>query len=81
MSQDDSRELTRKSTRGILILHLAGSLRLGDEPLCACVDQCQDSVTLEGQANPKESRERCAELWESARGTRQVEGYQRTAAK
>ena len=26
--------------------------------LGACVDQCRDSLTTEGQANPKESRER-----------------------
>ena len=37
MGQDDSRDLTRKSTRGILILHLAGSLELEDEPLTWCV--------------------------------------------
>ena len=37
MSQDDSRELTRKSTRGILVIHLAGSLGLEDERLTWCV--------------------------------------------
>ena len=80
MSQDDSRELTRKSTRGILVIHLAGSLRLEEKRL-TCVDRCRDSVTTEGQANPKESRERRAELWELARGTGRAEGYRRTAAK
>ena len=40
--------------------------------LGACVDRCQDSVTTEGQVNLKESRERRAELWESARGTGRV---------
>ena len=30
-------------------------------------------MTTEGQANPKESRERRAELWESARGTGRAE--------
>ena len=49
--------------------------------LGACVDRCQDSVTTEGQANLKESRERRVELWELARGTGRVGGYQRTAAK
>ena len=49
--------------------------------LGACVDRCQDSVTTEGQANLKESRERRAELWELARGTGRVDGYRRTAAK
>ena len=37
--------------------------------LSTCVDRCQDSMTTEGQANPKESRERRTELWESAQGT------------
>ena len=37
MSQDDSRELTRKSTRGIRVIHLAGSLRLGDKQLTWCM--------------------------------------------
>ena len=43
--------------------------------LGVCVDQCRDSVTLEGQANPKESRERRAESgsqpegWDERRGT------------
>ena len=49
--------------------------------LGACVDQCRDLVTSEGQANPKESREKYTELWESVRGTGQAEGYQRMAAK
>ena len=49
--------------------------------LGACVDRCQDSVTTEGQANPKESRERHAELWESTRGTGRADEYRRTAAK
>ena len=43
--------------------------------LGTCVDWCRDSVTTEGQANPKESREWHAELWESARGTGRGEGY------
>ena len=38
-------------------------------------------MTTEGQANLKESRERRAELWESAQGTGRVDGYRRTAAK
>ena len=59
MSQDDSRELTRNSTQGILVLHLAGSLELGDERLTWCVcGSVPRLVTLEGQANSKESRER-----------------------
>ena len=33
MSRDDSRELTRKSTREIFILHLAGLLELEDGQL------------------------------------------------
>ena len=37
MSWDDSREMTRKSTRGIFVLHLAGSLGLGDERPTWCV--------------------------------------------
>ena len=37
MSRDDSRELTRKSTLGIFVLHLAGLLRLRDERLTWCV--------------------------------------------
>ena len=37
MSQDDSRELTRESTRGILVIHLEGSLGLEDERLTWCV--------------------------------------------
>ena len=37
MSRDDSRELTRKSTRGIFVLHLAGLLILGDGRLTWCV--------------------------------------------
>ena len=37
MSQDDSRELTRKSTRGILVIHLVGSLRLEDERVTWCM--------------------------------------------
>ena len=37
MSRDDSRELTRKSTRGIFDLHLTGLLGLGDERLTWCV--------------------------------------------
>ena len=37
MSLDDSSELTRKSTHGIFVLHLAGSLGLGDERLTWCV--------------------------------------------
>ena len=37
MSRDDSRELTRKSTRRILVLHLAGLLILEDERLTWCV--------------------------------------------
>ena len=37
VSLDDSRELIRKSTRGIFVLHLAGLLRLGDERLFWCV--------------------------------------------
>ena len=37
MSQDDSRELTRKSTRGIRVIHLGGSLGLADEQLTWCV--------------------------------------------
>ena len=45
------------------------------------VDGWRDSVTSKGQANPKESRERHIELWESAQGTRRAEGYQRMAAK
>ena len=49
--------------------------------LGVCVDRCQDSATTEGQANPKESRERRAELWESARGTGRAEGYRRTTLK
>ena len=49
--------------------------------LGACVDQCRDSVTTEGQANPKESRERRAKLWESARGTGRAVGYRRMAVK
>ena len=49
--------------------------------LGACVDQCRDSMTTEGQANPKESRERRMELWESAQGTGRVEGYRRTMLK
>ena len=48
--------------------------------LGVCVDRCRDSVTSEGQANPKESRERRARLWESAQGTGRVEGYRRTSA-
>ena len=32
-SRDDSRELTRKSTRGIFVLHFAGLLELRDERL------------------------------------------------
>ena len=36
MSRDESRELTRKSTQGILVLHLEG-LILGDERLTWCV--------------------------------------------
>ena len=68
MSQDDSRVLTRKSTRGIRVIHLVASLGLRDERLTWCV---RGSV----QANPKESRERCAELWESTRGTGRAEGY------
>ena len=55
MSRDDSRELTRKSTRCIFVLHLA-------ELLAAWVDRCRDSETPEGQANPKENREWRAEL-------------------
>ena len=38
-------------------------------------------MTPEGHANPKESREQRAELWELARGTGRAEGYQRTAEK
>ena len=49
--------------------------------LGACVDRCRDSVTTKGQTNPKESRERRTEVWESARGTGRAEGYRRTAAK
>ena len=45
--------------------------------LGVCMDRCGDSVTPEGQANPKGSRERRVELWELARGTRRAEGYQR----
>ena len=37
MSRDNSRELTRKSTRGIFVLHLAGLFELGDEQLTWCV--------------------------------------------
>ena len=37
MSQDDSRELTRKSTLGIRVIHLARSLGLGDERLTWCM--------------------------------------------
>ena len=37
MSQDDSRELTRKSTRGILVLHLVDPLGLRDERLTWCM--------------------------------------------
>ena len=82
MSQDDSRELTRKSTRGIFVRHLARSLGLeASDLLSAFVDRCRDSVTQEGQANPKESRERRAELMESTRGTGRAEGYRRTTAK
>ena len=49
--------------------------------LGACVDRCRDLVTLEGQANPKESKELCTELWESARGMGQAKGYRRMAVK
>ena len=38
-------------------------------------------MSLEGQANLKESREQRAELCESAWGTGQAEGYQRAAAR
>ena len=82
MSQDDSRELTRKSTRGILILHLAGSLGLGDEPLTLCVRGSVPRLgDSRGAGQPKESRERRAELWESALGMGRVEGYRRTTTK
>ena len=37
MSRDGSRELTRKSTRGIFVLQLARLLGLGDERLTWCV--------------------------------------------
>ena len=62
MSRDNSRELTRKSTQGIFLLHLARLLILGDKQLGACVGQWGDSETPEGHANPKESREWRAEL-------------------
>ena len=38
MSQDNSRELTGKSTRGIHVIHLARSLGLEDERLTWCVN-------------------------------------------
>ena len=48
MGRDDSRELTRKSTLGILLLHLVGLLRLGDERLTWCarglVRRLSDSI-------------------------------------
>ena len=69
VNQDNSRELTRKSTRGILVLYIVGLLRLRDERLGACVDWCEDSVTPKGQANPKGSKELHVELWELAQGT------------
>ena len=82
MSQDDSRELTRYSTRRILILHLAGSLGLEDERLTWRV---RGSVLrlgdYRGAGHPKESREWRAELWESTRRTGRAEGYRRTTAK
>ena len=37
MSRDDSRELTRKSARVILVLHLVGLLGLENERLTRCV--------------------------------------------
>ena len=39
VSRDNSRKLTRKSTRGIFVLHLAKLLGLGDERLGAYVDR------------------------------------------
>ena len=39
MSGDDSRELTRKTTRGKFVLHLARLLELGDERLSWCVHE------------------------------------------
>ena len=42
---------------------LQGHLDLRTSDLLGvCEDWCRDSVTTEGQANPKESRERRAEL-------------------
>ena len=73
MSRDYSRELTRKSTRGTFVLHLARLLRLRDERLLgAYVDQCRDSVTSKRQFSPKESREWRVELWKSAWGMGRV---------
>ena len=37
MSEDNSREFTRKSTWGIFVLHLAGLLEHRDELLTWCV--------------------------------------------
>ena len=49
--------------------------------LGACVDQCRGSMTPKGQANPKESRERRAELWESARETGRAEGVPKDSSE
>ena len=62
VNRDNSRELSRKSTRGILVLYIEGLLGLRDERLGACVDWCGDSVTPKGQANPKGSKELRVEL-------------------
>ena len=50
--RDDSRELPRKSTRGIFTFTLQDCSDLGMSDLLGVyVDQCRDSVTLERQAD------------------------------
>ena len=76
MSRDDSRELTRKSTRGIFVRQLVRLLELGDERLTWCVRGSVPRLgDSRGAGQPKESRERLLELWESAHGTGRAEGY------
>ena len=69
MSWDDSKELNRKSTRGIFVLHLARLFGLKDEQLTWCIHGSVPRLgDFRGQDNPKESREQHEELWEVGGG-------------